>query len=307
MLKLTKKDFAAAADFIKSKARPLEAALFAVQFEEAPVDEAVFALAAYQNNDGGFGNGLEADIQLPDSSVIATATAFPHFRTLLLNGGHPMVAAACDYLNRQYLVAEKRWRIIPENIDAAPHAPWWVVGGDLWNSRVNPTAEILGFLYEYPQQFDAALRDALTQQLVSYAEANGQDAMEMHDLMCYAALVNNPSVPEDVRLRFLPAVRRIAEKTVERAPEKWGGYGLMPLMVVDNPHSPLAGTFAHEIPQNLDYLVKSRGEDGAWHPAWQWGDGDTARRVTDAWSGVITLNNLVKLRAFGRIAGQRDD
>lgn len=301
-MRLSKKAFAAAAAFLKTQARPLEAALFAHHFEGAAAEPAIYALAAFQNADGGFGRGLEADIQLPDSSVIATATAFPHFRALRLGSDHPMVAAACEYLNGQYLAAEKRWRIMPENVDDAPHAPWWQVGGDLWHSRANPTAEILGFLYEYPHHFAAARRDELTTLLDDYLEANAGAPMEMHDLLCYVALVENPAVPEVVKERFVPSLKRAADHTVERSPEKWANYSLPPLAVINKPDSPLASVFAHELPENFAFMLNACGEDGAWHPNWSWADGALAKQVHSAWAGVMTLNNLIKLRAFDMIA-----
>ena len=53
-MKLTQKQHAAAVEYLKTKARPLEAALYDVEFDNASTEPAVHALAAFQNNDGGF-------------------------------------------------------------------------------------------------------------------------------------------------------------------------------------------------------------------------------------------------------------
>lgn len=305
-MRLSMKEHAAAVEYLKKQARPLEKALYEYQFERASAEPAVFALSAFQNADGGFGNALEPDMRLPDSSVIATSTAFQHFRALGLRDDHPMVAAASRWLNAQYLADEKRWRIMPANVDDAPHAPWWQPGGDLWNSRVNPTAEILGYLYEYPAHFDAARRDELTQHLADYLNAH-DDTMEMHDLLCYVALVENPAVPETVKLKFLPKLKRIADKTVERSPAKWPEYTIPPLAIINAPDSPFIEQFKNELPQNFEFMLGWRSDDGAWHPNWQWGDDVTLwAQVDREWAGVLTLNNLKKLRAFGMIAGIKD-
>lgn len=306
-MKLTQKQHAAAVEYLKTKARSLEAALYDVEFDNASTEPAVHALAAFQNNDGGFGNGLECDMRLRDSSVVATTIAFQHFRTLGLLHDHPMVQRACQYLNTQYIPSEKRWCIMPANIDDAPHAPWWQPGGDLWNSRVNPTAEILGYMYEYPEHFDAAQRDDLTRDLADYLNAHDNQPMEMHDLLCYIALVENPGVPDAVKMQFLPTLKRIVDKTVERSPAKWPEYTIPPLAVINTPSSPFISLFENELPENWKFLFTWLGDDGAWHPNWQWGEPDEWQPVEREWSGVLTLNNLKKLRAFGLIAGVKDD
>lgn len=301
-MRLSKNDHAAAAGFLKSTARPLEKALYEHLFEGASPEPAVFALAAFQNPDGGFGKGLEPDLQLADSSVIATTHAFANFRLLGLKAGHPMVEAAARYLNGEYIESEHRWRIMPANVDDAPHAPWWQPGGDLWNSRVNPTAEILGYMYEYESLFDADRREHLTDELVAWLDSQG-DTLEMHDLLCFVALVENPGVPDAVKLKFMTKLTTIVENTVDRTPEKWEAYGLAPLSVIDSPDSAFTDLFGGAVQDNIDFLVDQRAEDGGWHPAWQWGEPAEWQDVERAWAGVITLRNLRVLRAFDAIAG----
>ncbi len=301
-MRLSMKDHAAAAEYLKTRARPLEKTLYEYQFERAGAEPALCALSASQNADGGFGNALEPDIRLSDSSVIATTQAFQHFRALGLSADHPMVTAAARWLESQFLESEMRWRIMPANVDDAPHAPWWVVGGDLWNSRVNPTAEILGYMYEYPAHFNAARRDELTRQLSQWLDSQGS-MIEMHDLLCFVALVENPAVPEAVTFKFLQKLKSVVDSTVERSPDKWAEYSIPPLGVVSSPDSPFAALFKNELPRNFEFLLGGRSEDGAWHPNWQWGDAKSWAQVDRDWAGVLTLANLKKLRAFNLIAG----
>ena len=61
---------ASARAFIVAHARPLERAWYAYQFESGPAEAVLDTLAAFQNADGGFGHGLEPDVQLPNSSAI---------------------------------------------------------------------------------------------------------------------------------------------------------------------------------------------------------------------------------------------
>ena len=64
-----------AGDFIFRHGRLLERQLYAHFFQSGTVGACLRALLAYQNPDGGFGNGIEPDLLCPDSSAIGAETA----------------------------------------------------------------------------------------------------------------------------------------------------------------------------------------------------------------------------------------
>ena len=68
-------DKKAAINFIKENARPVDLAVFEYFFEGKENKNVVEELRKYQNEDGGFGRGLEADCWNPNSSPIATNDA----------------------------------------------------------------------------------------------------------------------------------------------------------------------------------------------------------------------------------------
>ncbi|NIW46718.1 MAG: hypothetical protein GWN30_18770, partial [Gammaproteobacteria bacterium] len=72
---------------IYTHGRLLERKIFSHVFEGAPIDGVISALAAYQNPDGGFGNGLEPDLMCPSSSAIGAESAL----TVLDLIGHPVL------------------------------------------------------------------------------------------------------------------------------------------------------------------------------------------------------------------------
>ncbi|MFW9873881.1 MAG: hypothetical protein ACFFG0_12305, partial [Candidatus Thorarchaeota archaeon] len=61
-------------NFIFNNGRLLERRLFSYFFETGSINEVIKALVAYQNPDGGFGNGIEPDILCPDSTAIGAET-----------------------------------------------------------------------------------------------------------------------------------------------------------------------------------------------------------------------------------------
>lgn len=288
--------------FMQSEAvRPLERALYAYHFSGGSVADVLAALSSFQNADGGFGHGLECDIRLPASSVIATSVAFQKLRDMGAPADHPLVVNGCRYLRDQYKPATANWDIIPPNVDDAPHAPWWVYGGGLSASKLNPHAEIMGYLHEYAEHFPAAMREQVTSSILAHLESSGID--DMHDLFCVIRLYETKTLPESIRARLLPLLKTAVEKLVARDPASWAEYGLPPLGVVSSPISPFAPMFKDSLDANLDYIIEELGDSNHWSPSWTWGEDSAAwQDAKREWSGVITLNNLVTLKTFGRLA-----
>jgi len=89
---------------------------------------------------------------------------------------------------------------------------------------------------------------------------------------------------------------------VETRPDRWDQYCMQPLMLVETPVSPFYEEMADDVARNLDYVIEKQSEDGSWDPNWEWGqyhrDWQVAR---EEWKGYLTVQNLIKLKAFGRI------
>ncbi|MFW9823989.1 MAG: hypothetical protein ACFFE4_13680 [Candidatus Thorarchaeota archaeon] len=109
--------------FIFSNGRLLERKLFSYFFESGSIDEVIKALVAYQNSDGGFGNGIEPDILCPDSSPIGAETAM-HYLDIL------------DYIDNEITDNLLNWIINeqneegyinhpPKNMKNYPFQKWW--------------------------------------------------------------------------------------------------------------------------------------------------------------------------------------
>ena len=64
-----------AANFLLDNGNNLQRQRFAFHFEAANAGHVLDALQEYQNEDGGFGNGLEQDLRTRNSSVICTTVA----------------------------------------------------------------------------------------------------------------------------------------------------------------------------------------------------------------------------------------
>src|SRR5204862_8129404 len=90
-------DFSAASAFVAANARVLDRRRFQRLFEDGPAAPVREAVAAYRNDDGGFGHGLEPDCRAPGSQPAAGAMAL---RIMDETGAwdEGLVRGACDWL-----------------------------------------------------------------------------------------------------------------------------------------------------------------------------------------------------------------
>ncbi len=307
MTRLTPDRYLRARAFLHDRARPLERAAFEHDFEGGPAWPVFDALAAFQNPDGGFGHGLEPDARTGASGALATSVALHRMAEVRAPSDHPMVRAAVDYLKATIDPVTGTWRIVPEATADAPHAPWWSQDGleeRFQGFVLNPKADLVAQLYALCPSADEPWLDGLATDVLREVEARAAAGMEMHDLIGVAHLLDAPHVAPGVRSRLLTLAVPLAEAAVGRTAEAWSGYGLKPLALAPRPESALAAALDGPLQAQLDHLVATQAEDGAWWPVWSWGDGAdadawAASRV--AWAGMLTLDALRQLRAFGRL------
>jgi len=301
---LTPASFSHAQEFLLQHARPLERALYRFHFENAPAAEVRSALAAFQNEDGGFGRALEPDFRLPASSALATSLGFQYLREAGIPARDPMVRAAVRWTQAAFDRALDRWPAVPPVVNDWPHAPWWT-----WTEpgnpgfTANPGIEFVAHFWRYREAVDPAFMSEITaraQDLITRLPARP----EMHDLICVIHLAETPSVPANLRNQAANGVRRAGPVIVARDPEAWMGYGVKPLLLAPRADSLLAPLLGDAVATNLDFEINRQGEDGAWMPNWNWGglfSGDWPQAERE-WKGVLTLQALLALRSYGRLS-----
>ena len=82
MKKLSKTNFQKVVNYIKRNGRELDQRLFSSYFENGTKEDVLKELKKYQNNDGGFGHGIEPDFRSPSSSPIATTMAIEYLEKI---------------------------------------------------------------------------------------------------------------------------------------------------------------------------------------------------------------------------------
>jgi hypothetical protein len=309
-MKMTVQAFEKACVFIEKNGRPLDIARFRFHFFGDPASDVLAELVPYQNADGGFGNALEPDLRAPESSALATSIAFQVCREIGVSHPGEMLSKAAAYLVRTINPEKLTWRIIPESAENAPHAPWWTQTGreeNFGNFGLNPTAELLGYLYEHSEYVPKDLLSALSAKITTTLA--GLTHIDMHDFLCCKRLVDSLSLSgtkgleSDLRLTVLTHMKRLLSSAVSMDPAQWASYSLRPLQVADSPESLFYELLQDGISANLDYEITTQQEDGSWAPTWSWGGlyPDLWEKVVLEWSGVFMVDKLLALKRYGRI------
>jgi hypothetical protein len=303
---MTRESFAAARAYIMSHGRPVDQARFAYHFENGDSATVLQALAAFQNDDGGFGHALEPDLRTPASSAIATSTGLAILREVDAAVSDPVVADAVRYLLYSYDAARSVWPIVPPTVEDAPHAPWWTYADSEANFGgflVNPRAALIGHLYYFSPGQEMLAN--VSQSLLAHMETIPDDDMGMHDLLSFLELAEVDNMPADQRQKVVAKLRRAARHAVATDPAQWTEYNLRPLQVAPTPDSFLSSEIDHAaVDANLDYEIERQAADGSWDLAWSWDFVDAAAwaQAEKDWKGYHAVNTLRTLSAYGRLA-----
>ncbi len=304
MSRLAAKSFTRAKNFIKQNARPLDRRRFEFLFENGSPADVLDALTMYQNEDGGFGNALEPDFRLPDSSPVATSVALQVARQVGATYEHPLVEYALRYLLSSYDEAAKRWPAVSAKVNDYPHAPWWkydsVTKKTEPESFANPSAELVGYLHAWsplvPPDFLSSVTVRAVEQLLA-----APDSLDMHDALCYLRLANELAGNE--KARVVEKLTRVINTIVARDPAQWNSYGPQPLLFAPTPDSPFAESLHDVLNLNLDYQIAQQNADGSWSPNWSWDElyPETWPTAEREWRGNLSVDTLKLLKAYGRI------
>lgn len=303
MPQLSQNAFEKAAEFISANARPLERAQFEFHFGSGSIPDVLVELAKFQNDDGGFGHGVEPDVRMPFSSPFISSVAFQVLREFEVPGDHQMVRDGVAYFEKSFDRSIGGWEPIGSRGDEYAHAPWWnykPVDGQLDSLvRSNPGAEITGYLHLYAEQASTGFVEEVTAGILNTFDELPDD-MEVHVMMCFVRLAEMAS--GHVAERLLSKLRRGVHMVIGKNPEEWAAYGGRPSWFAGTPDSLLAGDLADGIQRELDFVIDSQSDDGNWRPNWAWGQYEDAWEVAKVeWSGFLTLRNLLALKAWGRI------
>ena len=283
-------DFEAAATFIAANARVLDRRRFQRMFGDSAALPVRDAVAAYRNDDGGFGYALEPDCRAPGSQPLAVEMAL-RIMDEADAWDQALVAGACDWL-AAVAPAAGGAAFVESAISGWPHAPWWVPE-EGHPASVVATGLIAGTLSSRGVRHPWL--DRATE--VMWARIGVLADPGAYDMFGVLRFLQH--VPDRDRAR--EAFDRVGALIIDRKlvtldPEAPGEVHF-PLDFAPEPDSLARSLFDEAtIKAHLDHLVHAQLDDGGWTFNWlAWSP--TAERE---WRGFLTVDALRVLRANGR-------
>ncbi|WP_231688078.1 hypothetical protein [Bacillus sp. FJAT-18017] len=225
MSKVQERKLQQAREYIATQGRDLELARFDLLFQNGSREEVIEQLKHYQNEDGGFGHGIEPDFWLPASSAIGTWTAGQILFEIGANRDEPVVSRMLDYLVKTVDGGTGMWETVQPENNEHPHAPWWHwQEGAQDNWMFNPGAELAAFLVHWSEAGSEAAQtgwDSI-EKAVSYLME--QSEMDWHEINNFLQMIKILSPQEQEFNSKLPfsfdgvseKVLSLAEQAVDR-------------------------------------------------------------------------------------------
>lgn len=281
-------DFDAAAEFMAARARVLDRRVFQRLFQGGAPEPVRDAVAAYRNDDGGFGHALEPDLRAAASQPAAVEMAL---RIMDAAGAwdERLVRDAIDWL-ASIAPSEGGATFVLPTLSQGPHAPWWVPAEGNPVSLIQ-TGQIAGVLYA--RGFNHPWRDGATEVMWrGIDQLTEPNAYEMFGVLAFLQHVPDRSRAENALQRIGRLLRALV--TVDPDAE---GETHSPLDFAPLPDSIARSLFDEAtINAHLDHLAGAQREDGGWTfnwPAW-------SPAAEADWRGFLTVDALRVLRANGR-------
>ena len=278
---------AKAETYLLSNARLLERQLFAHLFKQGSRENVLAALKAYQNANKGFGNALEPDKRTSGSQPIDQEVALRILDNIGLNG--QLVKDICHYL-QSITTSEGGVPFVLPSVADAPRAWWWNTEDANPPASINPTASIAGLLHKHSVMH--SWLNTATEYCWQFLESF-EDAGD-NDLICILLFLEHVPYQAQAQAVFEKISPIILDHTALEPNSV--GYVHYPYHYAPTPNSLAKTLYSDELMKmHLEALLNSQSEDGGWNISWP----PVSPACELEYRGVVTLNNLKTLKAYG--------
>jgi hypothetical protein len=285
-------DLNTASVFIAAGARVIDQRRFQRLFSGGPATAVRDAVAAYRNEDGGFGHALEPDSRAPGSQPAATEMALR-----ILDEAdawdEELVRGACDWLATVAPAEGGAAFVEAGSLEGGPHAPWWVPEEGHPASLI-ATGLIAGTLHA--RGFSHPWLDGATEVMWNrVGKLSEPGGYEMFGVLAFLQHVPDRDRAREAFGQVGPLITERGLVTLD--PEAPGEvHGVLAF-------APEADSLARvlfddaTVAAHLDHLAKGQRDDGGWTMNWlAW-----SPYAERDWRGFLTVDNLRLLRANGRL------
>lgn len=297
--------FQQAENFIYRNARPLDITRWKCLFENGSKEDVLTALAAYQNEDGGFGHALEPDFWNPNSSPVQTWVATEIIKEIgLEDKSHPIIQGILRYLSSGKDFDGHTWANVVASNNDYPHAPWWTFE-PVEDASYNPTACLIGFVLKFAEKSSGLFELARNLAKEAYGYLKLHFPVEsMHTVSCFVELYEYIKESATNEVLDMNEYRALLSKQIRHVitydTSKWlVNYVCKPSLFL----SAKTSDFYAENKEICDYecafILNTQNADGTWNITWSWTDYPEQWHISKNWwksEGII--KNVRYMKAF---------
>ncbi len=277
----------------KHKCRKLEYYMILNLFENHEA-EIILELAKFQNEDGGFGHGLEPDIRMPESNVASSDVAIAVLDEIKDEGlKRDILKKLVSYYEDVFNEDKLSWEIVPPMVDNYPRAVWWNYENVDSFSYGNPNPEIVGFLFRYKQYLKKIDVFEMIERIVGYVQTEFPDNSSQHSII--SSLYFYVSMPEEIKKQIKDNLQKAIDKELHT--DNWEEYGLEPYSIYL-----ITKDFLENRKEILDKNIKQKKaiiKKGLILPNWQWYQYEEVfNNIKHEWSGLLTYKAIKAIIKF---------
>jgi len=270
MKRLTLKQVETIDLWIKENARLYDKAKWNNLFHNGTKANVVKEMVKYQNEDGGFGNGFEADILLPLSAPLPSAEAIFQAYDYDLDCNEEWFSRLLCYFEKSVQSDNpKFWEDAPKEVMDYPHAPWWNYG-PCTKFSPNPCAVIASAMILYGSNSQKELGITVTKKcfehLLSDSLCGDHDCYNIMKLIEKLQSINSQLVTDEI----IKAMKRQISENVCYDTSRWCEYYPQPLDFVDMPESMWYQDIEKGVNLNFEYWLENINNQGVWNPNFSW-------------------------------------
>jgi len=293
-------------NWIYRNARPLDLARWQYHFENGSATEIIKALSAYQNEDGGFGNALEADAWNPKSSPIQTFRAVVLLREInFIEKEHPVILGILKYLDSGADFNGEYWlNTILSNNDYA-HAPWWEFDSESKShNKYNPSVGLAGFVLFFADPKSMLYHKCAKLAVEAIEYLNQENEIDMHLLTGYIALMEYCEQGGVTKLFLIQDMKKklmlLVNENITKDTSVWAtSYICKPSHFFLSPDSIFYCDNKEIAAYECEYIKTTRNCEGVWNITWGWAGYPEEWAISkNWWKSNVAIENMIYLRNF---------
>jgi len=297
--------FEKARNFIYKNARPLDFARWNYLFENGSKEDVLSNLMTYQNEDGGFGHGLEPDCWNHNSSPVQTWGATRIINEVNLEDkSHPIIRGILKYLGAGVHFDGHTWaNSIPTN-NNYPHAPWWSFDPDS-EPTYNPTASLVGFILKFGVQNSELFDKAAVLAKEAYAHFKLHHPLEqMHTVACFVELYEDLKTSFIIDLIDMEEFKKLLHTQIQHVlthdTSRWAvDYVCKPSLFIQTKDSDFYLANLYTCYYECEFIANTQEADGTWAVTWAWADYPEEWHISkNWWKSDLIIRNLKYLQAM---------